>query len=161
MWSVWIVEPAFVHDFELKTSPFFPKVKNNQRARLWPLLHIEYMSLLDWTGVGMCGRGHYPCEVLCTIIRVLHWTKHEIGGDVWNIYIEYVCVCICMYMCVCVHMHTYMYKAFFCRFPKWFTRHLTLLKTEGSSRKVQLPNYSGGEISSWVITVMKSNWNWI
>lgn len=103
MWSLWILERAFVHDFALKTSPFFPKVRNNQRARLWTLLHIEYMSLLDWTGVGMCGLGLYPCEVLYVIIRVLRWTKHEIGGDVWNIYIEYVCVCICVCVYICTH----------------------------------------------------------
>ena len=97
MWSLWIVEPAFFNDLELKITPCYPKVKGNQRSHLLTLLCIEYMTLSDWTGVGMCGLGLCPCEVLYMIIRVLDWTK---GNQWWCV--EYMCVCICV-----VHMNAY------------------------------------------------------
>lgn len=119
-----------------KTSPLL-------RGLIWLycILSVHGSWGLDWG----CGCVDWDSA----LGRFYMWTKSHVEPNMRLVVMygidTYVYLCE-VNVCVCTYMHTHIYLAFFYRFAKWFTMHI--LKTEEPIRKVQLPKYSRGEISS-------------
>lgn len=121
-----------------KGIPCYPDAKHNQRSHLNFTAYWVHESLgSDW-GWEVCGLG--PCPV-----RFYTWpAKSYIEPNMRPVMMCRIYIYVHVYGKDIYACNTHTYIVFFCRFAKWFTRHVTVLKTEGSSTKVQLPNCSEG-----------------